>query len=112
MPYARQWEVMTKTTIIGATHNMASDFFSYWRFFMAEVPNQQEDLGQGAQPGHLLFLTFLVLSLVYIVYVHMLCLFAILLLILFGLTVCILACPRQQRLLMVGMFLGDQNVQV
>lgn len=45
MPYARQWEVMTKTTIIGATHNMASDFFSYWRFFMAEVPNQQEDLG-------------------------------------------------------------------
>lgn len=51
MPYARQWEVMTKTMIIGATHNTPI-IFAILVFFhrpMAEVPTQQEDLGQGAQ---------------------------------------------------------------
>lgn len=99
MPYARQWEAMTKTTITGATHS-APIIFAILVFYhspMAEVPNQEEDLGHGAQPCHLLVLTLLVLSLVYIAYAHICMSFLpFFSAFFFGPIVCILAFPSSK----------------
>lgn len=105
MPYARRWEVMMKTMITGATHNTLI-IFAILAFFhrpMAEVPTQQEDLGQGAQS--LSSFGPRIISLVFCIYSicpNVLSPFAVLLCILFWLH-CMYTClPQQQRLLVVA----------